>query len=278
MKPPPLPDACRLITNADLALLRAARPRLWLDPRKSCLTCLKADGSTYRWYADGTRAEIATYECNCRDQWLLHLWLLNAGIGLNYQRLSWDDVATVPAHVVEQIQEYALHAATAVSSGQSLVLWSTGSGTGKTLMLMLLCKALMAQGYEAYASLFTDIIDLFTSSWRVPAEREQWNRRVRNAQILAIDDLGKENGGRIQIVEDALDQVIRTRVANDAPTAITTNLTPEQVQQGYGGYIMSLLSEKATFIEVPGVNFRARRLVLAQKESQLGLSRPITVV
>jgi hypothetical protein len=28
--------------------------------------------------------------CDCKEQWILHLWMLNAGIGLAYQRLGWE--------------------------------------------------------------------------------------------------------------------------------------------------------------------------------------------
>lgn len=278
MQQPPLPAACQPLSNDDFARLKAARGRLWTDPRTQCLTCSKADGNTYRWYADAERTQIETYDCDCRNQWLLHLWLLNAGIGLNYQRLSWDDVRTVAPEVRVEIEQYALNAAAHIASGRNLVLWSSSPGTGKTLMLMLLCKALLIQGYGVQTSQFNDIIDLFTSSWRDTAEREQWNRRVRNVDVLGIDDWGKEHKGRIELVESMLDQVIRGRVSDDAPTIITTNLTPDQMQQGYGGYVMSLLSEKATFIEIKGTDFRPTRLALSHAEMKQGLTRPITVV
>lgn len=278
MKSPPNPAACQPLSNEDFARLRAARPRLWTDPAKDCLTCRKAEDRTYRWYTDGDRTGTATYECDCRAQWLLHLWMLNSGIGLNYQRLSWDDISSIPANIVEQVQDYALRAAENVASGRNLILWSTGAGSGKTLLLMLLAKALLLQGIQVYVSQFNDIIDLFTSSWRDQAERDQWNRRVRNADVKCIDDLGKEHKGRVDLVDSMLDQVIRGRVMDDAPTIITTNLTPQQVQQNYGGYVMSLLSEKAIFIEVTGADFRPKRLVLSQAEFDLGLTRPLTVV
>lgn len=279
MKPPSNPAACQPLSNEDFARLKAARPRLWTDPRQSCLTCLKRNDCTYQWYVDGSREQIETYECNCREQWLLHLWLLNAGIGLNYQRLGWDDISTnVPTPVVDAIRDYAFNAALHVSSGRNVVLWSTSAGTGKTLLMMLLSKALLAQGYAVHASQFNEVIDLFTSSWRDASEREQWNRRVRNVDVLGWDDWGKEHKGRIEMVESMVDQIIRARVSDDAPTIITTNLTPQQIQQGYGGYVMSLLSEKALFIEITGQDYRPTRLSLSQAELSKGLSRPITVV
>lgn len=276
-----MPAACAPLSNEDFERLKAARPRLWDEPKTQCLTCLKREGNTYRWYnrhPNGGDDEIVTFECDCRAQWLMHLWFLNAGIGLNYQRLGWDDVSAVPLPVTEQVMAYAADAARHVAAGRNLVLWSPSAGTGKTLLLSLLAKALMVEATQVHFSQFNEIIDLFTSSWRDEAERAQWNRRVRNADVLAIDDLGKENKGRIDMVETMVDQIIRARVADCAPTIITTNLTPEQMQQGYGGYVMSLLSEQADFIEVPGTDYRPRRRELSREEARQGLTRPITAV
>lgn len=271
------------LSDADFNRLRAARPRLWTSPKDTCLTCLKQNGQTYRWYADDTATgrrteEIATYECNCQQQWLMHLWFLNAGIPLNYQRLGWDDVRTVPQAVVDQVMNYALQAARNIAQGRNLVLWSKSPGTGKSLLLYLLSKFLMANGFQVHSSQFNEVIDLFTSSWRDKDEREQWTRRVRNVDVLAIDDWGKEHKGRIEMVESMVDQIVRSRVSDAAPTIFTTNLTPQEIQEGYGVYAMSLLTEAADFIEVTGTDFRPARRQLSRQEADLGLARPITAV
>jgi DNA replication protein DnaC len=277
LKPSALPAACAPLSDEDYERLKAGRPRLWTNPKQTCITCLKQDGNTYRWYAEGSREDVVTYECNCRDQWLLHLWLLNAGIGLNYQRLTWEDIATIPADVVSQVMDYAVNAAQNIAQGRNVVLWSPGAGTGKTLLLILLMKELMKLGIRIHFSQFNSVIDLFTDSWRDKAEREQWNRRVRNVDVLSLDDIGKENKGRIDMVESMIDQVLRARVADALPTFITTNWTPQQLEQGYGSYVSSLLSE-ATFIEVTGLDFRRRRGERMAEEARQGLTRPITVV
>ncbi|MET7363301.1 ATP-binding protein [Streptomyces sp. NPDC005562] len=274
------PQACAPLPNVDFERLKAARPRLWTDPKKTCLTCLKANESTFRWYNQSLgrcdENEIVTYECLCTDQWLMHLWFLNAGIPLNYQRLGWDDVKAVQQPIVEQIMGYAVEGARNIAAGRNLVLWSQAPGTGKTLLLALLCKALMVEGFQVHFSQFNEIIDLFTSSWRDQAERAQWDRRVRNVDILAIDDMGKEHKGRLEMVEAMVDQIVRARVSDAAPTIITTNLTPQEMQEGYGGYVMSLLSETADFIEINGADYRPRRRELTRQETNLGLARPIT--
>ncbi len=279
---PPLPAACVPLLNEDLARLRAARPRLWGNPAERCLTCLhetKQGDHTYRWWADPEQTEVATYECRCRDQWQLHCWLLDAGIGLAYQRLSWDDVTAVPAHIQDQVMTYAVNGQRNVATGRNLVLWSKEPGTGKTLLLTLLIKTLMAsQGLDAHFAQFQDIIDLHTGGWRKEEERAHFTRRVRNIGILGIDDIGKEHPGRSEIVDPMVDQIIRARVADSLPVVISTNKTPDELRALYGDYAMSLLAEQADFIEVTGTNFRPQRNAASQREADLGLSRPITVV
>lgn len=41
---------------------------------------------------------------------------------------------------------------------------------------------------------------------------------------------------------------------------------------------MSLLSESADFIEIPGTDYRPARRELSRQEADLGLARPITAV
>jgi DNA replication protein DnaC len=101
---------------------------------------------------------------------------------------------------------------------------------------------------------------------------------VRNVDVLAMDDMGKENKGRIDVVEDMVDRIIRARVSDAAPTIITSNRSPQEIQQGYGVYAMSLLSESADFIEIPGADYRPVRRELSRQEADLGLARPITAV
>ncbi|GAA1978844.1 ATP-binding protein [Kitasatospora viridis] len=279
LTPAPAPRACKPLSNHDFARLRAARPRLWLDPTTSCVTCLKQNGNTYRWWDYQTAPpEVATWNCSCTDQWLMHLWMLNAGIGLAYQRLDWEDATAVPEHVRDQIMQYAVNGARNIAQGRNLILWSPDAGTGKTLLLTLLAKALMAQARDVFTAQFNSIIDLFTGGWRDETERAEWNRRVHASEVLAIDDLGKEHKGRLEMVESMVDQVIRSRAANSQPVILTTNLTPHQIQDGYGGYVMSLLSEQSDFIEVSGADFRPRRREISRQEADLGLTRPITVV
>jgi DNA replication protein DnaC len=203
--------------------------------------------------------------------------MLNAGLGLWHQRLSWQDVEDVRGDVLSALGEYLENHVANIRAGLGLVLWSPDRGTGKTLLAVLATKTLLAGGVDCYFTQFSEMIDTFSAGWRDEAERAWFNRRIRNAQMLVIDDLGREHKGRSEVVESMLDQVIRHRVANALPTLMTTNYSPQEIQGGYGPNVMSLLYERSLWVEVPGRDYRSRSNERARLEIQQGLIRPITV-
>lgn len=268
---PKNPSACRLLRDEEARRLKALDPALWDDP-DDCRIC----GRRKQFDAPSPDGPV-TYQCNCREQWKLYRWMLNAGIGLRYQRMSWDDVKTVDPQVQLQVMEYVAAAPNMVSQGIGLTLWSPHRGTGKTLLGTLLLKSLMRDGYDCYMTQMIDMIDFSTSGWRDIEERNWFAAKIRNAGVLMIDDIGRESKGRENITESMLDSVIRARVAAQRPTMITTNLTPDELRSGYGSNVMSLLSEANLPINVSGTDYREKQNAITFDEAKRGLSRPITV-
>ena len=250
---PTNPTRLRLLDTAELARLKQQYPRLWLNYETRCETCQDPLDGVFQARYQG---QVVSMRCDCKAQWMLHLWLLNAGIGMHYQRLSMYDVTHVSRDAEEAAYAYLESAQGNVSQGQGMTLWSPDKGTGKTLLLTLLIKRLLARGYEAYFVTFQEMLDYYTSTWRDEEERTWFIRKVRNAQVLAVDDIGRESKGRENITEAMFDQVLRPRVAADLPTLITSNLTPSQLHQGYGGNVLSLLGEVNRQVEVPGLDYR----------------------
>lgn len=276
---PALPDHCRVLPTVDATRLNAKDTSGWSDPSRRCITCHKT--GQFRWYLPRSRDPEAAvgYECpeGCVQQWMLHRWLLNAGIGTRYQRLSWDDAVAIDVGVQETVMGYVVDHRDNVDSGLGLVLWSPGRGTGKTMLGALVAKELMARGEDIYFTQFNDMIDHFTAGWRDEAERAWFNRRVRNAGVLVVDDLGREHKGRGEVVEAMLDQVIRHRVSMARPTIITTNYTEEDILKGYRQNVLSLLYECSQWVEVPGTDYRQQHGERTAVEKRAGLTRPLVL-
>lgn len=271
----PNPDVCNPIGDEDLARLKAQYgSSLWSHPLKGCKTC-----GDRRFFLAREKGETVLYDCDCEQQWLLHLWLLNAGIGLSYQRLGLDQITAVNEGVQEKVWDYLdpKHLEYNLRLGRGLMLWSATPGTGKSLMATIVLKKVLLLGYDGYFTTFTDMLDIYQTTWRDTDQKRWFDRKVRNVSFLVIDDIGKEGQQRsIDMKGSMADSVIRARNAAALPTIITTNFSPEEVDQGYS--VASLLSGTVETIEVTGLDYRERYQQEITQDVDDQVSRPIVML
>lgn len=246
---------------------------LWSSP-KQCKTC-----GGKRVFKRRDPDGIHEYECPCEEQWMLHLWLLNAGIGLAYQRLGLSDVKAVKKDPLMAFYSYLDPEALerSLRLGRGLMLWSGDKGTGKSLLANLALKRVMESGYDGYYTTFTDMVDTYQSTWRDDDQRRWFDRRVRNAGFLVIDDIGREHRNT-QVIESMFDAVMRGRGTASMPTIITTNLSPEEIQHGYGPNVLSLLTGSMTHVEVQGLDYRNTYREMLDQDAADGVDRPVVML
>lgn len=269
---PPLPSGIRTLTDDELHRLRGRYPKLPKSP-DDCITC--GGRGTFRWWNDG---KVADWKCNCIDQFILHLALLNANIGLTYQRTFWADAIHTEAGALGKALDYTDNAEAYMRAGLGLILYGS-KGTGKTLLTTLLLRKLIGLGYDAYFTTFSEMIDTYTGGWNDGEERRWFHRRIKNTDVLGLDDVGKEYQGRKAsgLPESTFDEVLRHRVAASTPTLITTNLDMDKLQQGYGGGVMSLLHERSTTYCFTADDWRDEARMRLADEVRQGLVRPVTL-
>jgi DNA replication protein DnaC len=275
---PPSPGGW-LLEEPDSNRLQQQYPSLWADPQKTCITCQfhRTGEKTFRWWNED-RTEIVDWECNCIGQWIMHRYMLHHGIGKAYQRLALADAISVPTQTQFEILQYLENADLYVERGINLILHSPDAGTGKTLMLMLAAKKLLSEGFDAFVAQMNTIVEMYTSGWRDKADKDYFERRIMNCGVLVIDDLGKEAGDKhIEFIDRLLDRVIRHRTAASLPTLASTNLTPEQLNSGYGKYVASLLTETCLFVDTSGPDWRPKANERMQQEITQRLTRPMVV-
>lgn len=271
---PPLPKTIRTLTNDESRALNFRFP----DSQKTvedCQTCLGR--KTFRWWSPD-RTEIVEYDCNCVDQYLLHRWLSHRGILKSYQRLGWGDLFNgLSEDVVAAIGDYVEHRQGYVNAGVGIIFTGT-KGNGKTMLANLLLKQMIAEGENVYATTFSDMIDLFAGGWQDREQSRWFERTVRNAGVLFIDDLGRErNKGPASVGENMLETIARARVGNSQPMIITTNMPEEEIHKGYGDHVLSLLSERSVIIKVTGDDRRVQTHQRLLDEVRQGLCRPVTL-
>jgi DNA replication protein DnaC len=91
----------------------------------------------------------------------------------------------------------------------------------------------------------------FAGGWKDPAKVREFENEIMKADILVIDDLGKEFKNRL--VESVFDKVIRYR---ETPTIVTSNITLHEIANVYGESIYSLFYSRFGHIKMVGHDYR----------------------
>ena len=239
-------------------------PKLNPDPELFCPTC----ATTGRYFWDGKMQQ-----CDCQLQLQLHKHYLASGIGANYQRLSWDDYEG-DKEVQEWVDKYLENHANFVNRGIGMILYGD-FGVGKTFATTMLLKDLIKLGHTCFSTTFAHMVEMFTAGWREPEEQKYFQTKIIQSDVLLLDDLGREMKTKTKLSQTTFDDVLRRRVQDGRPTFITTNMSIGELQEGYGGAILSLLWESALRYEMVGSDFRPQSGERLQLELQQGQVRPI---
>lgn len=302
-----------VLKDEDSKRLMREMPNLPKSPDQ-CITC--KGKKTFKWYMyaakehydedisienlDRGYMDIVDFECPCENQWVLNRYLHHCGIGINYQRLMWIDLAV---GLPKAVREYKNNAESYLDNGLGITLVGT-MGTGKSMIANLLLKDFIAIGYDGYFTTFAGLLEKFRSGFTSQEEKAWFFRRIRNAKILIIDDIGKEQQQAIfrgkdatnaarddrEINSDAsiihtatafaeaqLDEIVRYRVSQALPTLMTTNYSLDLLSQKYGDNIVSLMTETNEVVEFQGKDFRDLAKEKRKLEARAGLTRPIVL-
>jgi len=273
---PPVSKHIRVLLPEESARLDAMYPTSLPKSLKDCVTC--RGQKTFRWWVEhGFSDEIGEYECPCAEQFVLYKYLLNAGVGLRYQRYGIGDLDDLPPKILEAAEDYLGNSDYYI--GQGVGLYFHGDrGTGKTLLATILLKQLLDEGVDGYFTTFNDMLDNFAAGWSNDAQRSWFDSRVRNAPLLVVDDIGKEHANRVGMSSVAVDNIFRARVQNALPTIITTNLTAKEMKDRYSSALETIAGQ-AMYCEFEGVSYRNSEMELARRRAELEnkLTRPIMI-
>jgi len=255
----------RVIPDEERNRLLRENPHLRASYKDYCPTCDKA--GSYMWRGE-------RYNCDCERQLALHMRYLLAGIGTTYQRLDWTDF-TGDDKLVESIKRYGEKHRDYVRRGMGLIF--TGEyGTGKTMLANLILKEFVKFGYTCFATTFANTIEMFTAGWKAASEQRRFQDKFVGSEVLLLDDLGRERRNSTNLSETTFDSILRTRTQYGRPTFITTNLTFDELGEGYGGAVLSLLRENSILLTVGGKDFRPTANTRTREEINKGEMRPIS--
>ncbi len=236
----------RYLDDDEAARLYRNHPNLGRSYQTYCPTC-DTTGS-YRW-----RGTI--HVCDCEYQLQLHKHYLASGVGVTYQRLDWDDYQG-PTRMVDHVVKYLDRRDQFIRRGIGMYFFGT-LGSGKTMLANLVLKELIKDGRRCFATTFSQTVEMFTAGWSDKTEKDYFQRKFIGSEVLLLDDVGKElRGTRISLAETTFDAILRQRVQSGRTTIITTNMTPADLEDGYGAAILSLVREKSLELVFEGNDFR----------------------
>lgn len=145
---------------------------------------------------------------------------------------------------------------------QGLGIFYVGTfGPGKTTLGMIAMKYLARANWDVYCTSLGEIVEGIQRSWKAEGDATtDITRRIKEADFILIDDVGKEHRGGSGFVQTVFDNLIRYRVQHRLPTFLTSNLTKGEIEGTYGGSVMSLLEGKIVPVQVNGKDHRRTEL------------------
>lgn len=149
--------------------------------------------------------------------------------------------------------------------------------THNTMLATLLLKDLVKLGYRCMATTFSETVEAFTAGWKSTDDQRYFREKFVNSDVLLLDDLGREFRSKNSLNETTFDNLLRSRVQGGRPTFITTNMSMDELEDGYGGAVISLLREVCLEYNFPEdvEDFRPKSQKRALEELSKGEVRPI---
>lgn len=271
---PPLPAHVGVLTDEDET--RLAETYSLPSGYAHCPTC--RGHKVFRFYDQMSvlpeQRKIVEYECPCYDQMVLHRYFLNHGLRELYARYWWGDAPGLDLAIHTTVRDYHVKIDRYLGAGLGLYLHGS-HGNGKTLVAALLLKTALRRGVDGYWATLTDLLNLYQETWRNPEYRRWFERRVVNAELLVVDDMGREFDGRTTAAS-SVDAIFRARVQGGRTTFVTTNLDEAEFNERYTRGVTSMVEESCQRLYVGGGDWRvqAKRRNLAEVDAEI--TRPFT--
>lgn len=168
-------------------------------------------------------------------------------IGANTEREMKEALTTV--------LDYCKHMENALKEGIGLFLYGS-NGTGKTHLSICALKHAIRKGYTGQLVTLQGAFSAYMDGVYGNMDAREWlNKRIKNVNILVIDDALKEYG-KAEAIPVFFDNLIRHRMRRRLPTIISTNGTIEDFENRYGKSLVSLLMAKMIPVHMVWPDYR----------------------
>ena len=247
-------------------LISGGYPADYLDVHYYCSAC-------------GDTGFIGSEKCGCFKQ--LESQMLNRESGLpalmerenfsTFDMRVFDNIRPVDELLPRSITQYEYmkgHVLTNIrkyldsfeSEGSHNILMFGPAGTGKTFLCNCIAKALIERQHSV---VYERAGDMFAAMSRAEfskdgtEEAEILNQRVKNGELLILDDLGTEFS--TEYTRSRLYSIISDRLSYGLSTIISTNLSMNQICSGYGERISSRFMGQYMLLPFYGADIRVMK-------------------
>jgi DNA replication protein DnaC len=175
-----------------------------------------------------------TRPCRCRPDRIAQAKKrrLDSRIPKRYQGLSFDraPVIDMSPDVVSEVRRYVTNLDENLARGRGL--WLMGDvGTGKTSLAMVVCQAALERGHSVAIYSLPKLLAALRASFRDGAETSYVDMidALAAVDLLHIDDVGAAK--ETEWVLEQLYSIVNSRYEEEKAISITTNLSPEQLEE-----------------------------------------------
>lgn len=145
-----------------------------------------------------------------------------------------------PREVMEEIYEFCRHYAENFSPESPSLLFIGGTGLGKTHLSSAIAATVIERAFDVVYESAPAVAAIFEKERFDSEENALGTRRLMEAELLILDDLGTEPSTKTSSA--AIYRLINQRVlVSGLPTIISTNLTYRQLEKEYDSAVLSRL-------------------------------------
>ena len=147
------------------------------------------------------------------------------------------------------------------SAGGNL-LFSGGTGLGKTFLSNCAAKALLDTGHSVVYFTSSKLFDIFAKyRFQKDDNAEEQNHIIFDCDLLIIDDLGTEIKNSFTVSQ--LFILLNERLIRNRSTIISSNLSIRELAENYSERIFSRVSSSYTILELFGDDIRIQKKLKA---------------
>lgn len=235
--------SAELLQTKKMRLVENGYPEDFLDVHYKCPTCQDT-------------GFVGSKPCKCFKQELIQIAyhqsnLQNILPKENFNTFSLDYYSkevdpkrnTSPYRRMQRIYEYCVRFVELFETKKENILFSGPTGLGKTFLCNCIAKELLDRGYNVLYLTAPELFRLFEESrfHREDMEEDSKNflETLLTVDLFIIDDLGTESGN--SFTGPDLFHVLNSRLLNNLPTIISTNLQTNELQAYYSERLVSRL-------------------------------------